>query len=145
MRIAVGSDHAAFPLKVAIVRWLREAGHAVVDVGPATDDRVDYPDFAFEVARQVAAGTVERGVLTCGTGIGMSMAANKVAGVRAALVHDPFTAEMAAAHNDANVLCMGGRLLAEAYAIELVRVWLATPFEERHQPRLDKIARAEIR
>ena len=145
MRIAVGSDHAAFPLKVAIVRWLREAGHEVVDVGPATDDRVDYPDFALEVARQVAGGTVERGVLTCGTGIGMSMAANKVAGVRAALVHDPYTAAMAAAHNDANVLCMGGRLLAEAYALELVRVWLATPFEERHQPRLDKIARAEAR
>ena len=142
MRIGIGSDHAAFELKRAIARFLEDAGHEVVDAGPETSERVDYPDYALKVARMVASGEVERGVLTCGTGIGMSIAANKVHGVRAALVHDPFTAEMAAAHNAANILCVGGRLLAVPYALGLVRVWLDTPFEERHQPRLDKIARS---
>lgn len=143
MRICIASDHAAYDLKNAIAEWLRERGAEVDDLGPHTSERVDYPDYAERVARAVADGRCERGILTCGTGIGMSIAANKVPGVRAALVHDPFTAEMAAAHNDARVLCLGGRIHATAYALELVRIWLETGFEPRHQSRLDKISRIE--
>ena len=122
---------------------LRELGHAVVEVGPAPGERVDYPDQAATVARAVASGDADRGILMCGTGIGMSMAANKVPGIRAALVHDPVTARLAAMHNDANVLCLGGRLMATEYGLELVDLWLETPFELRHQPRLDKISGLE--
>ena len=138
-RIAVGSDHAAIGVREAISDHLTAQGFEVTRIGPAEGERVDYPDQAGAVARGVASGDFDLGVLVCGTGIGVSMAANKVPGVRAALVHDPFTAEMAAAHNDANVLCLGGRLLATHYAIGLVDTWLATPFESRHQHRLDKL------
>ena len=143
MRIAVGSDHAAIGLREAIARHLVEAGHDVSCSGPQTGERSDYPDTAAEVARAVSSGAQDLGVLCCGTGIGMSIAANKVHGVRAALVHDPFTARMAGMHNGANVLCLGGRLLAEPYALDLVDLWLGAPFEERHQPRLDKISALE--
>ena len=143
MRLHVGSDHAAVAVRQAVVRHLEGAGHEVVEVGPAEGERVDYPDQAAEVARAVASGEADRGVLICGTGIGVSIAANKVDGIRAALVHDPVTARLAAQHNRANVLCMGGRLLAEQYALELVDTWLATDFEARHQRRIDKITALE--
>lgn len=145
MRICIGADHAAFDLKNAIAEWLREQGHEVDDLGPATAERVDYPDYAEPVARAVAEGRADRGVLTCGTGIGMAIAACKVPGIRAALVHDPFTARLAAEHNNAQVLCLGGRIHAPAYALELVRAWLETPFEPRHQRRIDKITAIEKR
>lgn len=144
-RIRVGSDHAAIGLRQAIVRHLRAGGYEVGEVGPAPGERSDYPDAAADVARAVVAGEVDRGVLVCGTGIGVSIAANKVPGVRAALVHDPVTARLAAEHNGAHVLCMGARLLAEEYALELVDTWLGTQFEQRHQARLDKIAALEAR
>ena len=142
-RLVVGSDHAAVGLRQAIVAHLRERGLDAAEVGPAPGERCDYPDHAATVARSVAAGDYDLGVLVCGTGIGMSIAANKVSGIRAALVHDPFTAQMAAMHNDANVLCLGGRLLAEAYALDLVDQWLDTEFESRHGARLDKITALE--
>ena len=143
MRICIASDHAALTLKAALVQFLSEAGHEVHDQGPHDETSVDYPDYAEKVSRCVAKGGAERGILVCGTGIGMSIAANKVPGVRAALVHDPFTARLAAAHNHANVLCLGGRMLAPAYGCELVATWLDTPFEPRHLRRLDKITRLE--
>ncbi|MCB9730413.1 MAG: ribose 5-phosphate isomerase B [Deltaproteobacteria bacterium] len=143
MRIWVGSDHAAIALRQAIVRHLRSGGHSVDEVGPQAGERSDYPDAAEAVARAVAEGRADRGVLVCGTGIGVSIAANKVPGIRAALVHDPVTARLAAEHNDAQVLCMGGRLLALEYAVDLVDVWLQTAFEARHQARLDKITALE--
>ncbi len=142
-RIDVGSDHAAVGLREAIAAHLRGRGLEVLEIGPSEGQRVDYPDPAAQVAGAVARGAADRGVLVCGTGIGVSIAANKVAGVRAALVHDPVTARLAAQHNDANVLCLGGRLLATEYALELVDVWLDTPFEARHQARLDKITALE--
>lgn len=138
--LAIGSDHAGFDLKTHLIEVLRAEGHRVLDLGCPTRDPVDYPGPAEAVARAVVAGTAARGILICGTGIGMSIAANKVAGARAALVHDPFTAEMARRHNDANVLCLGGRLLAPAYAAHLVACWLGASFEARHQARLDQIA-----
>ena len=122
---------------------LRERGFQVDEVGPSDGERSDYPDQAVMVARAVSSGTASRGVLVCGTGIGMSIAANKVPGVRAALVHDAQTAELAAMHNDANVLCLGGRLLESDTARQLVDLWLNTSFEQRHQPRLDKITTIE--
>ena len=118
---------------------LRGKGIEATGFGPAAGERVDYPDEALKIARGVADGSCDRGVLICGTGIGVSMAANKVKGIRAALVHDHFTAQMAAQHNQANILCLGGRLLAESFALDLIDVWLDTEFEARHQPRLNKL------
>ena len=142
-RIHVGSDHAAVGLRRAVVAHLTEGGHTVTEIGPDEGERCDYPDHAATVARAVADGTSELGVLVCGTGIGVSIAANKIPGVRAALVHDLTTATLAAQHNNANVLCLGGRLLAPQLALELIDAWLDTPFEERHQHRLDKISALE--
>lgn len=141
--LAIGSDHAAITLRRALVEHLRERGFTVTELGPGDGEKSDYPDQAGVVARAVVRGDVERGILCCGTGIGMSIAANKVAGARAALVHDPVTARLAAQHNRANVLCMGGRLLAPEYGCELADVWLDTAFEARHQVRIDKIAALE--
>lgn len=144
MRIAIGCDHAAFRAKEALARELQRLGHEVVDAGAMSEESCDYPDFAWRVARDVASGSCERGVLMCGTGIGMSMAANKVAGVRAAACQDERAAEMSRRHNDANVLCMGARLLDEESLLRIARLWLATPFEAgRHSRRVDKIARIE--
>ena len=140
MRISLGSDHAAVDVRHAIAASLTAQGHTVVESGPEEGERTDYPSVAADVARAVSTGAAERGVLVCGTGIGMSIAANKFPRVRAALVHDPYTAEMAAQHNDANILCLGGRLLATYYACHLVNIWLNTAFEERHFPRLKQIA-----
>ena len=113
-RIALGADHAGVPLKDNLVEALRGEGHDAADLGPAALERVDYPDYAARVGRAVASGEADLGILVCGTGIGMSIAANKIRGVRAALVHDLFTARMAREHNDANILVLGGRLLASS-------------------------------
>jgi len=140
MKIAIASDHAGFEVKQALSEHLRKTGHEVVDHGCHEAVSCDYPDLAATAARSVAAGHEEVGILLCGTGIGMSMAANKVPGIRAALVHDAFTAEMSRRHNDANVLCMGARVLGEAKCLELADLWLQTPFEGgRHARRVGKI------
>ena len=141
--ILVGSDHAGFELKESLKRHLEAAGHRVVDKGPGSTASVDYPDYAEAVCRGLLAQEGELGVLVCGTGIGMSIAANKLPGIRAALVHDPVTARLAREHNDANVLCLGARLLAAPYAAALVDAWLDAAFEARHQRRLDRVADLE--
>lgn len=144
MRIGLGADHAGYALKAVLADHLAARGHAVVDYGtrdPAVS--VDYPDFAEAVGRAVVAGEVDLGVLVCGTGIGMSIAANKVRGVRAALVHDVTTARLAREHNDANVLALGGRLLGTTLATECVEAFLGARFEDRHRRRLDRIAALE--
>ena len=128
MNIAVGSDHGGFALKSEIVRYLIDAGHEVNDVGCVSEDSVDYPDFAERVCSAVMAGQSARGILICGTGIGIAMAANRHRPIRAALCHEAFTARMSRAHNDANVLCLGGRVLGSALALDIVRVWLETEF-----------------
>jgi ribose 5-phosphate isomerase B len=140
LRIAVGSDHAGFPLKTPLAAWLREMGHEVVDLGTHSTDSVDYPLIGFELARQVAEGAAERGVLVCGSGIGVSIAANRVEKARAALVNEPLSARLAREHNDANIVCMGSRLVGEEMAREIVRVFLDTPFAGgRHQRRIDQL------
>ncbi|MNK69584.1 Ribose-5-phosphate isomerase B [compost metagenome] len=140
MRIAVGSDHAGFPLKAALAGWLQELGHEVLDLGAYSTDSVDYPLIGFEVASRVAQGEAERGVLVCGSGIGVSIAANRVAGARAALVQEPLSARLAREHNDANVVCVGARLIGEEMAREILKVFLGTPFEGgRHQRRIDQL------
>src|SRR5215831_18293320 len=144
MKIAIGSDHRGFEVKRRIVSLLGKLGHKVIDVGPQSADSVDYPDFAFEVATAVSTGKVERGILICGTGIGMCIAANKVPGVRAAPCHDSITAEMSRRHNDANILCLSADLLGEELIERMVRIWLETEFEGgRHARRVDKIRRIE--
>jgi ribose 5-phosphate isomerase B len=140
LRIAVGSDHAGFPLKAALAGWLKDLGHEVMDLGTHSTDSVDYPLIGFDVASRVADGQAERGVLVCGSGIGVSIAANRVAGARAALVQEPLSARLAREHNDANVVCMGSRLIGEEMAREILKVFLDTPFEGgRHQRRIDQL------
>lgn len=144
MNIAIGSDHRGYDVKRRIVSLLHNLGHEVQDLGTAGSESVDYPDFAFQVAQAVREGRVERGILICGTGIGMCIAANKVAGVRAAPCHDSITAEMSRRHNDANVLCLSADLLGEELIDRMVRIWLETPFEAgRHARRVEKITRYE--
>jgi ribose 5-phosphate isomerase B len=144
MRIAIGSDHRGFDAKRRLVPMLRQLGHEVVDVGPEGHDSVDYPDYAFNVAKAVSDGRVERGILICGTGIGMCIAANKVKGVRAAPCHDSITVEMSRRHNDANVLCLSADLLGDELIGRIVRLWLETEFEGgRHARRVDKIKKIE--
>jgi ribose 5-phosphate isomerase B len=140
LKIAVGCDHAGLAVKAAVMSELRGRDLEVTDCGTEGPAAVDYPDIAGRVAALVACGDADRGVLICGTGIGMGMAANRYRGVRAAVVHDAFTAEMSRRHNNANVLCLGGRVLPPGLAAELVRLWLETPFEDgRHSARVDKI------
>ena len=144
MRIAMAADHAGFALKEALKSYLVELGHEVVDFGTDSEKRVDYPDFAGPAARAVAAGECDRGVFCCGTGQGVMLTANKVHGVRAAVCLECFSARMSRLHNDANVLCLGGRVHGVGLAQELVRVWLETPFEGgRHAQRVDKIKALE--
>lgn len=144
MRIAVGSDHAGFALKEKVAAHLRQRGHDVVDRGTTSTASVDYPDYAAAVARDVASGDVERGVVVCGTGQGSAMAANKVKGVRAAVVGDTFSAVMAMAHNDARVLCLGERVTGAGLALACVDAWLETAFEGgRHAQRVAKIDRLD--
>lgn len=140
MKIAVGSDHAGFEYKEAIARRLAAAGHEIVDCGCFSAESVDYPDFAAAVARKVSDAECERGILACGTGIGVAMAAGKCRGVRAATVHDRFTAQMSREHNDANVLCLGARVLEARHAVELAEYWIGVPFAGgRHARRVGKI------
>lgn len=142
MKIAIGSDHGGFERKQFVVDLLSKLGHKVVDFGTHSPDSVDYPDYAKKVARAVSDRRVERGVLVCGTGIGMSMAANKFPKVRAAICWNPKVAGLAAEHNQANVLCLPGRFLSEKTIAEIVQVWLTTPFAGgRHQKRINKITR----
>ena len=140
MKIAIGADHAGFPLKQAVKSWLEEHGYEVEDLGTFNTESVDYPDYAAAVAHAVANNQADRGILICGTGIGMSMSANKVPGIRAALCTDAYTARMSRRHNDANVLCMGARVVGIGVAESIVEAWLAEEFEEgRHARRVAKI------
>jgi ribose 5-phosphate isomerase B len=144
MKIAIGSDHRGFEVKKRIRTVLQQLGHEVMDVGTEGSESVDYPDYAFAVAQAVSEKRVERGVLICGTGIGMCIAANKVKGVRAAPCHDSITAEMSRRHNDSNVLCLSADLLGDELIDRMLRIWLETEFEGgRHARRVDKIARFE--
>ena len=146
MRVAVGSDHRGFRLKGTIVQLLRQWGHEVHDLGTHDTQSVDYPDIAQQVACRVARGEVDRGVLICGTGLGMCIAANKVPGVRAAPCYDELTAELSRRHNDANVLCLSGELLNEQVVGRILQRWLETPFEGgRHARRVEKITQMEQR
>lgn len=142
--IVIGSDHGGLNLKSALKSYLQRRGIEITDAGTDNGDSVDYPDFGLKVAEMVVAGGAESGILICGTGIGMSIAANKVPGIRAALVTDVFMARMAKEHNNANILVLGGRVLDEQNACNLVGSWLDAAFEGgRHQGRLDKIAEIE--
>ncbi len=144
MRVYLGSDHAGFELKEQVADVLRDLGHDVVDIGPYTDESVDYPDYAERVARAVASGEAPFGVLICGTGIGMAIAANKVPGIRAVQASDPEMAKMARMHNNANILTLPGRYIDKERAAEVLSVFLSTPFEGgRHQRRIDKIGQIE--
>lgn len=139
MHIVAGSDHAGLQLKDHLVARLRAQGHTVEDLGTSTSASCDYPDFAVPVARAVGEGRAERGLLVCGTGQGMAMTANRVPGVRAAVVADPFSAKATRAHNDANVVCIGQRVVGPGVAEEIVDAFVATPFEGgRHAGRVAK-------
>ena len=140
MRIVIASDHAAVELRETVAANLRHIGHDVIDLGVAAGQKADYPDQAAAVGYAVARGQAERGVLLCGSGIGVSMAANKVAGIRAALVHDEATARLAREHNDANVLCLGARTTGPLVALQCVQAWLDATFDLRHQRRVDLLA-----
>ena len=144
MRIAIGADHAGFLLKEHLKHTLTRLGHTVDDHGTNSEASVDYPPICFSVGRAVARGTVDRGIVLGGSGQGEQIAANKVAGVRAALCHDLYTARLSRQHNDANVLSMGGRIVAFGLADEILTLWLETPFDGgRHQRRIDQILDAE--
>ncbi len=144
MRIAVGSDHAGYALKAKVAPLLKAAGHDVVDVGTDSDESADYPRYAARAAAMVADGEAERAVVVCGSGVGVSMVANKVSGVRAVNAHDAEEAEMSRRHNDANVLALGGRRLEGEVAAEIVEAFLATEFEGgRHARRVEQIASVE--
>jgi ribose 5-phosphate isomerase B len=142
-KILIASDHAGVALKAAIQKML--PAWKWIDLGAAVGSRVDYPDYAEKLCKEIAAGTASEGILICGSGIGMSMAANKMPGIRAALVENPIAAQLSKQHNDANVLCLGARFLAPEYGSEIARAWLETPFsgDERHAKRVEKISALE--
>ena len=144
MKIAIGSDHGGFQLKETIKEWLLENSYEVEDMGTHDEQSCDYPDYGNAVAREVAGGTADKGILVCGTGVGISLAANKVKGIRAALCGDTFTARMTRLHNDANILALGQRVTGPGLALDIVEIWLNTEFEGgRHANRLAKIAEIE--
>lgn len=144
MKIGIASDHRGVQLKARLTQLLQSLDCDVHDFGPFEAQSVDYPDFAAQVAREVSNGHMQRGILICGTGIGMCIAANKFAGVRAAPCHDSVTAEYSRMHNDANVICLSADQLSDQLADQVIRIWLKTPFEEgRHARRLQKIAELE--
>ena len=147
MRLVLGSDHAGYELKQEIAAELRGLGHEVVDIGTDSTAPVDYPDFAEAVGRGVVAGRGERGILFCGSGVGASVAANKIRGIRAAVCHDTYSAHQGVEHDDMNVLVLGGRIVGPALARDLVRAYLAASFsgEERHVRRLQKVKALESR
>ena len=138
--IAVASDHGGFDLKKDVIGLLMELGYKVNDMGPENSNSVDYPDYGISLARAVADKKVSRGIVICGTGIGMSIVVNRFPGIRGTLCSDVYTAKLCREHNDSNILIMGGRVVGHGLAREIVKVWLGTPFEGgRHQKRLDKI------
>lgn len=144
MKVAIGCDHAAFELKNDVRSFLESEGHSCVDFGTDGPASVDYPDFGRLVSQSVSSGEVERGILICGTGIGMSIVANKFPSIRAALCYDLFTAKMSRQHNDANILVLGARVTGKELAIEIVKAWFAAGFDGgRHQNRLNKIIELE--
>lgn len=144
MKIAIGCDHGGIAIKPAVIEVLKSKNIEIVDKGCFDESSVDYPDYALSVAQAVATGEADKGIILCGTGIGISIAANKVKGIRAAVCHDLFTAEMCARHNDANILSMGGRIVSSELAADMTRVWLDTPFDGgRHTARVGKITDIE--
>lgn len=146
MKIGIGCDHAGLELKLELITLLKEMGIDCIDYGTDAPKSVDYPDFGEKVSGAVSSGGLERGILICGTGIGMSIVANKFPGIRASLCNDLFTAKMSRMHNDANILVIGGRVVGKDLAKEIVRVWFTTPFEAgRHLNRLNKIIHIEGR
>ncbi len=145
MRIAMGCDHGGFPLKSRLRAVVEAAGHTIVDCGTDSDCSVDYPDFARKVGDVIRAGDAERGILLCGSGVGISVAANKIPGIRAGVCHDTYSAHQGVEHDDMNVLCLGSRIVGEELAVELVRAFLSATFtkEERHVRRLNKVLAIE--
>ena len=140
MKFYIATDHAGVDLKDYTVELLKEKGHEVIDLGPFDKERVDYPDYAVKVAQSVLTDSVSQGILICGSGIGMSMAANRFHGIRAALCHDAYTAQVARQHNDANILCFGERIVGRGAAESIIDSWLASSFEGgRHCGRVEKI------
>jgi RpiB/LacA/LacB family sugar-phosphate isomerase len=147
MRIAIASDHAGFKLKQDLVKYLGELGHEVADLGTNSEDPVDYPDYAAAVGNAIRTGTAERGVLICGSGVGASVAANKLEGIRAGLCHDTYSAHQGVEHDDMNVLVLGARVIGPALGLELLSAFLHATFsgEERHVRRLNKVKALEQR
>ena len=147
MRIVVGADHAGFEMKLILADYLRQRGHEVIDKGTDSDDPVDYPDFAEAVSTALLAGEAERGVLACGSGVGASVSANKIPGIRAGLCHDTYSARQGVEHDDMNILVLGARVIGVEMARELVNHFLAAKFngEERHRRRIEKIKALERR
>ena len=147
MKIAVGCDHAGFPLKAPAIAELKSLGHEVLDKGTDSTEAVDYPDYAQAVAEAVMRGDADRGLLLCGSGVGACVAANKVPGVRAATCHDTYSAHQGVEHDDANVLCLGARVLGEKLALEIIRAWAGARFSgaERHKRRLGKVNAIEAK
>lgn len=144
MKVGIASDHRGFQMKNRLLQLIESLGHAVQDFGPDSSESVDYPDFASRVAKSVATNDVDRGILICGTGIGMCIAANKFAGVRAANCNDSVTAELSRLHNDANVVCLSADQLSDQLADQIIQIWLKTEFEAgRHIRRLEKITTFE--
>mgnify|MGYP001206599543 CR=1 FL=1 len=144
MKLAIGSDHAGYRLKKEVLTVLEDMDIEIEDVGCDCEDSVDYPDFALPVAEKVASGEADKGILICGTGIGMSISANKVKGIRCALVHDVFSAKATRAHNDSNILAMGERIVGPGLAAEIVKAWLGTEYEGgRHARRVEKMMNIE--
>ena len=145
MKIALGSDHGGYQLKENIKEYLKELSIKYVDFGCKSEKSIDYPDIGFKVSNEVKDGNFDKGILICGTGIGMSMVANKVKGIRASLCHDTFSARNAREHNDTNILTLGARVIGVGLAKEVIKVWLNTEFsrEERHANRLNKIKQEE--
>lgn len=147
MRVVIASDHAGVALKTTLTELLNAEGHQVTDIGTHSEESCDYPDYAALAAEHLVRGDVDRGVLICGTGVGMAISANKVRGIRAASVSEPVSAALARSHNDANVVCIGARIVGPEMAIEIVRTFLNTPFSngERHARRVAKIAALDAR
>lgn len=145
MKISIGCDHGALALKNILIAHLQENGHTVVDFGTHTTDSCDYPDYAAMAARAVAKGECEKGIVLCTTGIGVSISANKIKGIRCALLSDVVSARMTREHNDTNVMALGAKVVSPALALEITDTWLSTPFsgEPRHQRRVDKISALE--
>jgi ribose 5-phosphate isomerase B len=145
MRIALGCDHGGFPLKERVRRVIESLGATVVDCGTDSDGSVDYPDYAIKVGQTIRAGQANRGVLLCGSGVGISVAANKIPGIRAGVCHDTYSAHQGVEHDDMNVLCLGARIVGEELAVEIVRAFVAAKFthEERHVRRLNKVLEIE--